>query len=110
MLAVCSPVFEERITSEFQGNGEKEIIPIPGNMASEITELLQIIYPFEGEKLTMENCHRLLRLSDEYQMKIIVRRCENFIVEMMDKSKKTALEELVFARRYNLQKLKQESI
>ena len=41
--AVRSPVCEEMFTSEFQGNGQKEI-PIPGKMASEIMELLQIIY------------------------------------------------------------------
>ena len=56
---VRSPVFEEMFTSEFQGNGQKEI-PIPGKMASEIMELLQIIYPSVEEKLTEENCYRLL--------------------------------------------------
>ena len=109
VLAVCSPVFEEMFTSEFQGNGEKEI-PIPGKMASEIMELLQIIYPSVEEKLTEENCHRLLRLADEYQMKAIVQRCENFIVKMMYKSKKDPLVELVFAQTYNLQKFKRVCI
>ena len=87
VLAVCCPVFEEMFTSEIQGNGEKEI-PIPGKMAREIMELLQMIYPSVEEKLTEENCYRLLRRADEYQMEAIVRRCENFIVEMMDKSRK----------------------
>ncbi|CAH3034978.1 unnamed protein product, partial [Porites evermanni] len=111
VLAVCSPVFEEMFTSEFEGNGEKEI-PIPGKMASEIMELLQIIYPSVEEKLTEENCHHLLRLADEYQIKAIVQKCENFIVKMMNLNglRKEVLVELVFAQKYNLQKLKHESI
>ena len=50
--AVRSPVCEEMFTLAFQGNGQKEI-PIPGKMASEIMELLQIIYP-SVEELTEE--------------------------------------------------------
>ena len=107
--AVRSPVCEEMCTSEFQGKGEKEI-PIPGKMASEIMELLQIIYPSVEEKLTEENCYRLLRLANEYQMKAIVHRCENFIVEKINKSKQEVLVELVFAQTYNLQNLKRKCI
>lgn len=111
--AVRSPVYEEMwaCTSEFQGKGEKEI-PIPGKMASEIMGLLQIIYPSVEEKLTEENCHPLLRLADEYQMKAIVQKCENFIVKMMNLNGlgKEVLVELVFAQKFNLQKLKHESI
>ena len=107
--AVPFPVYEGMCTSEFQGKGEKEI-PIPGKMASEIMELLQIIYPSVEEKLTEENCYRLLRLADEYQMKAIVHRCENFIVEKINKSKQEVLVELVFAQTYNLQKLKRKCI
>ena len=111
MLAVWSPVFEEMFTSEFQGKGEKEI-PIHGRRANEIIELLQMIYPSVGEKLTEKNCHRLLELAHQYQMKVIVQRCENFIIRMMNwnSSKKEFLRELVFAQKYNLQKLKHESI
>ena len=107
--AVRSPVCEEMFTSEIQGNGKKEI-PIPGKMASEIMELLQIIYPSVEEKLTEENCYRLLRLADDYKMKAIVHRCETFIVEKINKSKQEVLVELVFAQTYNLQKLKQKCI
>ena len=107
--AVPFPVYEGMCTSEFQGKGEKEI-PISGKMASEIMELLQIIYPSVEEKLTEENCYRLLRLADEYQMKAIVHRCENFIVEKINKSKQEVLVELVFAQTYNLQKLKRKCI
>ena len=111
VLAVWSPVFEEMFTSKFQGNGKKEI-PIHGRRANEIIELLQMIYPSVGEKLTEENCHRLLELAHQYQMKVIVQRCENFIIRMMNwnSSKKEFLRELVFAQKYNLQKLKHESI
>lgn len=62
VLAVWSLVFEEMFTSKFQGNGKKEI-PIHDRRANEIIELLQMIYPSVGEKLTEENCHRLSELA-----------------------------------------------
>lgn len=48
-LAFWSPVFERMFTSDFKENNSDEI-PLPGKKASEIKELLQIMYPSLDEK------------------------------------------------------------
>ena len=52
----------------------------------------------------------MLQLADEYQMDAIVRRCEDYIVTMLKRTRKGIIEELLFAQTYNLQKLKRTSI
>lgn len=107
VLALCSPVFEKMFTSEFQEKGKNEI-------SNELIQLLQIIYPSVSEKPTdqikEENCRFLLQLADEYQMDAIVRRCEDYIVTTLKRTRKGIIEELIFAQTYNLQKLKRTSI
>ena len=118
VLALCSPVFETMFTSEFQEKEKKEI-SLPGKKANEVKELLQVIYPTVERKppdeIKEDNCHYLLSLAHEYQMAAISQRCEDFIVKIMKESfsgKKNPdiIAELVFARTYNLKKLKQASI
>lgn len=113
VLALCSPVFEKMFTSEFQEKGKNEI-SLPGKKANELIQLLQIIYPSVSEKPTdqikEENCRFLLQLADEYQMDAIVRRCEDYIVTTLERTRKGIIEELIFAQTYNLQKLKRTSI
>ena len=118
VLALCSPVFETMLTSEFQEKEKKEI-SLPGKKANEVKELLQVIYPTVERKppdeIKVENCHYLLSLAHEYQMAAITQRCEDFIVKIMKESfsvKKDPdiIAELVFAQTYNLKKLKQASI
>ena len=113
VLALCSPVFEKMFTSEFQEKGKNEI-SLPGKKADELIQLLQIIYPSVSEKPTdqikEENCRFLLQLADEYQMDAIVRRCEDYIVTTLKRTRKGIIEELIFAQTYNLQKLKRTSI
>lgn len=87
---------------------------LPGKKANELIQLLQIIYPPASEKPTdqikEENCRFLLQLADEYQMDAIVRRCEDYIVTTLKRTRKGIIEELIFAQTYNLQKLKRTSI
>ena len=118
VLALCSPVFETMLTSEFQEKEKKEI-SLPGKKANEVKELLQVIYPTVERKppdeIKEENCHYLLSLAHEYQMAAITQRCEDFIVKIMKESFSTKknpgiIAELVFAQTYNLKKLKQASI
>ena len=118
VLALCSPVFETMLTSEFQEKEKKEI-SLPGKKANEVKELLQVIYPTVERKppdeIKEENCHYLLSLAHEYQMAAISQRCEDFIVKIMKESfsaKKDPdiIAELVFAQKYHLKKLKQASI
>jgi len=65
-------------------------IPLPDKKASEIKELLLIIYPTVSEtgwkSVTNENCYFLVELADEYQMDAIKQRCEDFLVEEVSRS------------------------
>jgi len=60
--ALWSPVFEKMFDSEFQEK-RKDEIPLPDKKASEINELLLLIYPNVTGKpwvtITQNNCHFL---------------------------------------------------
>ena len=53
VLALWSPVFEKMFTSEFQQRDKNEV-SLPSKRASEIKELLQLIYPSLREKSITE--------------------------------------------------------
>ena len=108
-LAMWSPVFEKMFTSEFK---EKTLceIPLPGKKASEIKELLLIIYPTISGKpwksITSRNCYFLTKLTHEYQMNAIFQKCEDFLVNLVsNKSGNTFLDDLTFAQTYQLKRL-----
>ncbi|XP_068686695.1 BTB and MATH domain-containing protein 38-like [Montipora foliosa] len=111
MLAFWSPVFEKMFTSEFQEKDKNEV-PLPGKKASEIREILLLIYPSLTEReITEENCYFLLKLAHEYQMAAIVTRCEDFMANKVKvKAKESVLADLVFAQTYKLEKLKLASV
>ena len=111
LLAFWSPVFEKMFTSEFQEKDKSEV-SLPGKKASEIREMLLLIYPSLKEKeITEENCYFLLKLAHEYQMAAIVTRCEDFMAnEVKVKAKESVLADLVFAQTYKLEKLKLASV
>lgn len=108
-LAIWSPVFETMFTSEFQEKNLYEI-PLPGKKASEIKELLLIIYPTKSGKawktITNENCYFLVKLANEYQMEDIFKRCEDFLVEKVTRmSGNSFLDDLTLAKTFKLEKL-----
>ena len=108
-LAMWSPVFEKMFTSEFKEKNSC-VIPLPGKKASEIKELLLIIYPTKSgiawKTVTNENCYFLVKVADEYQMEDISKTCEDVLVKLVSsKSGNTFLDDLTFAQTYKLQKL-----
>ena len=108
-LAMWSPVFEKMFTSGFKEKNSSEI-PLPGKKASEIKELLLIIYPTKSgiawKTVTNENCYFLLRLADEYQMEDIRKKCEDVLVKLVSKRPgNTFLVDLTFAQTYKLEKV-----
>lgn len=110
-LAMWSPVFEKMFTSEFKEKALCEI-PLPGKKASEIKELLLVIYPNKSGKawksITNENCYFLAKLAHEYQMNDIFQRCEDVLVKLVSrKSGNSFLDDLIFAQTYKLEKLVQ---
>ena len=104
-----SPVFEKMFTSEFKEKKSCEI-PLPGKKASEIKELLLIIYLNMSGKawntVTNQNCYFLVKLADEYQMEEIFKRCEDVLVSLVsNKPGNTFLDDLTLAQTYKLEKL-----
>ena len=109
ILAMWSPVFEKMFTSEFKEKNSCEI-PLPDKKASEIKELLLIIYLNISGKawntVTNENCYFLVKLADEYQMEEIFKRCEDVLVNWVSKKPgNTFLADLTLAQTYKLDKL-----
>ena len=109
ILAMWSPVFEKMFTSEFKEKNSCEI-PFPDKKASEIKELLLIIYLNISGKarntVTNENCYFLVKLADEYQMEEIFKRCEDVLVKLVSsKPDNTFLGDLTFAQTYKLERL-----
>jgi len=108
-LAMWSTVFEKMFTTEVKTRESYEI-PLPGKKASEIKELLLIIYHNISGKawntVTNENCYFLVKLADEYQMKEIFKRCEDVLVKLVSsKPNNTFLDDLTFAQTYKLENL-----
>ena len=105
-LAVWSPVFEKMFTSEFKEKNNDEI-PLPGKKASEIKQLLCMLYPSSEEiQVTKENCYFLLELADEYQIESIVEKCQSFMVFMVkEKMEDDVLAMLIYGQEYQLKTL-----
>ena len=79
-LAFWSPVFEKMFMSDFKEKANDEI-PLPGKKASEIKQLLHMMYPSLEEKpVTKSNCYFLFALAHEYQIESIAQKCEAFMV------------------------------
>ena len=110
ILAMWSPdVFGKMFTLEFQEKNSHEI-PLPDKTATEINELLLIIYPPVTGKpwktITDENCHFLVKLVHEYQMDGVLKRCEDFLVKKLNnKYGNGCLDDLMFSQTYSLEKL-----
>ena len=105
-LAVWSPVFEKMFTSEFKEKNNDEI-PLPGKKASQIKQLLCMLYPSSEEKqVTEENCYFLLELAHEYQIESIVEKCQSFLVFMVkEKMEDDVLAMLIYGQKYQLKTL-----
>ncbi|KAL9962434.1 hypothetical protein ACROYT_G031538 [Oculina patagonica] len=105
-LAMWSPVFERMFTSDFKEKNSDEI-PLPGKKASEIKELLQIMYPSLEEKVvTKGNCYFLLDLAREYQITSITQKCEDILVSAVKtRSENDVLAVLIVGQEYELKTL-----
>ena len=80
ILAISSPVFETMMSSNFKEKNAKEI-PLPGKKVEEIEDLLRAIYPYCEHAISRQNCCSLLKLSSEYQMDELKKRCEKFVLD-----------------------------
>ena len=73
-------------------------------------ELLLLIYPTTSGKalntINDKNCYSLIKLAHEYQMEVIFKRCEDFLInKVSSQSGNGLIGDLVFAQTYNFEKL-----
>ena len=105
-LAFWSPVFEKMFMSDFKEKGNDEI-SLPGKKASEIKQLLHMMYPSLEEKpVTKSNCYFLLELAHEYQIESIAQKCEAFMVTVVKaKQENDVIAMLIYGQKYHLKSL-----
>ena len=103
ILAVWSPVFEKMFTSEFKEKNNDEI-PLPEKKASEIKQLLYMLYPsLEEKQVTKANCYFLLELAHEYRIESIVEKCQSFMGFMVkEKMEDDVVAMLIYGQKYQL--------
>ena len=68
------------MSSNFKEKKAKEI-PLSGKKVEEIEDLLRAIYPYCEHRISRQNCCSLLELSSEYQMVVLKKRCEKFVLD-----------------------------
>lgn len=107
MLALWSPVFAKMFTAQFKEQTADEI-PLPEKKASEIKEMLQVIYPTIGKEVHEGNYLSLLNLAKEYMMTKLTKKCEIFLVGRLQNSH--CLEYLDVAQAYELKELEEACI
>ena len=101
ILAIWSPVFEKMFTSNFKEKHQYEI-PLPGKKATEIQEMLSVMY-LKEKKVTQETVFFLLKLAEEYDMAKLRSLCEECFIKHTTKDE--AIEFLVLAQKYRLKQL-----
>ena len=104
ILSMNSPVFKAMFKSQFK-EATSEEIPLPEKKASEVLDLLKLIYfkhvIQEPVEITMLNVEHLLKLSDEYEIKHVFESCVSF-VEKQPKLKQNVMKLRKMAAMYNL--------
>ncbi|WAR17348.1 BAT38-like protein [Mya arenaria] len=93
VLALCSPVFRRMFESDFRER-TAEWITLPGKTYKEFTDFLLCLYPDTQKSLTDDTVFSVFHLADEYQVEILQRKCEDYLMSKC-KDTNTALSALV---------------
>lgn len=104
VLILSSPVFESMLSLNFKEKYAKEI-RLPKKSPAEIEQFLQGIYPDEDLWIFKGNCLSLLKLSTEYQVSRLKKRCEEYLSHWSrnDMTEDEALEVIIFNQTYPLE-------
>ena len=106
-LSMWSPVFEKMFSSEFKEKSACEI-QLPGKKASEIREMLLVIYP-TSKPICEGNCYFLLSLAQEYQMEQLTERCEKYLLQR-EKTPHQAIDFLVLSNDFDMKELGKQCV
>ncbi|CAL2033939.1 unnamed protein product [Caenorhabditis brenneri] len=103
-LSTHSSYFKSMFLSEFEESKKTEI-KLTGVDSDDLQKYLEALYGEDAiDEMTVE---RILLLADMYDTKILVQKCEQFLLES---SEKTSKEKLEMAGRYNLSELKEKCL
>jgi len=105
-LAFWSSVFEKMFITDFKEKDNDEI-SLPGKKASEMKEMLQMMYPsLEEKRVTKRNCYFLFELAHEYQIDSIAQKCEALMVTMVkNRTEDDVLAMLIYGQKYQIKTL-----
>ena len=82
-------------------------VPLPGKKSEEIEEMLLVIYPTATKPISQSNHSYLLALGQEYQMDVLTKRCETFLLrELIESDGARVLDLLILSQSYDLERLK----
>ena len=84
ILGMWSPVFSKMFTAQFKEKTAEEV-PLPGKKASEIKEMLLVIYPTSAKPIDDGNYLFLLELAKEYMMTKLTKKCEIYLEDSLEK-------------------------
>ena len=118
VLGMWSPVFSTMFTAQFKEKTAEEI-PLPGKKATEIKEMLLVIYPTSASEIDGKNFVILLNLAKEYMMTKLTQKCERFLLRKLEEPTEPywrpvsgfhCLELLDIAQSYELKKLEKACV
>ncbi|XP_046546693.1 BTB and MATH domain-containing protein 36-like isoform X2 [Haliotis rubra] len=104
VLATASDFFDTMFNGNFKEKQEREV-PLPGKRYTDIVDMLLCIYPSELRPVTKATVDKMLELADEYQIKSLKRKCEEFLLrvcKMSKKEKKDVTHALYLADKYSM--------
>lgn len=100
-------MFEIMFNGDFKEKRAKKI-PLPGKKFDEVKELLLVLYP-SAKPINCKSACFLLPLAQEYQIDLVTKRCEEFLLQRQ-KNDGDAMKYLLLARQFDLKKLYKECI
>lgn len=109
VLGMWSPVFSTMFTAQFKEKTADEI-PLPEKKATEVKEMLLVIYPTSAREINRKNFLILLNLAKEYMMTKLTQKCESFLLRQLEEGQFHCLELLDMAQRYELKKLEKACV
>ncbi|PAA71217.1 hypothetical protein BOX15_Mlig023612g2 [Macrostomum lignano] len=84
LLTAASPVFAkilQKDTFQSYSPGHEQFIQLPGKSATDVEELLRLLYPSTPHRLSLQQAPAMIILANEYQIEHIKQTAEDIIVE-----------------------------
>ncbi|KAF8358341.1 hypothetical protein PRIPAC_93336 [Pristionchus pacificus] len=100
-LSLQSPFFRKLFNNDFKEKNLKEI-PIGGVEYEEFCNIIRMAYGFRGNQLNDDNVHRVLKLADRFDLKIVEDRVVSYLLSSSPFSSFSIAQKLLLSEQYNL--------